>query len=57
MPPKFIITKRFIEGNLADLTIEELTSVEFEVGTIVPAGAWTGSGYVVEDVKKVEVVA
>ena len=54
MPPKFIVTKRFTDGLLAGLTIRETTAVEFEVGMIVPSGAWTGSGYVVE---AVEVIA
>ena len=53
MTAKFVVTKRFTDGHLAGIVIRETTSVEFHVGEIITAGAWTGPGYVVEAVERV----
>jgi hypothetical protein len=53
MAPRFVVTKRFTDGNLAGLVIREETGVEFRAGDVIEAGAWTGPGYVVEAVERI----
>lgn len=44
----FIVRKRFTTGTLKDMTLDDRTPVQFAVGFVVKANAWTGPGYVVE---------
>lgn len=50
----YLVTKRFTDGTLKGLAIQERTTVPFEVGEKIPAGTWTGPGYVVEAVEEAE---
>ena len=47
------VTKQFIDGILAGLTVTEETAVKFEPGFTCRGSAWLGSGYTVISVTEV----
>ena len=49
---QFIITKEFVSGVLAGITIQELSSLEWAVGTRVEKSAITPSSYVITACEK-----